>query len=406
MGDFVNQMVPIPMETVPPRPQRVSSSTGLRGLGTQGSAFESARRALQRQQCLFLCEPLCLPNGNQMCSSSQSRGRAAARLATHFAGRGMEKGGSFLPARAPSSAPCPEPLSPSSEPLQWAVAALHLSPAGRTHGPAPGRCRPPQGSRARGAENRGPGDVGAKPCSTPASPSQAPVPNTRGRGPRDTIGCHCDTRDPALRVPGAGLRGCVEGSAPAGKAFKRARGELGTNSLFRSGYQHQPNAPRDRFKISSQSTAPGRGERHPTPRSIHLPPVRQRNSGPDVRCRAVSPQTKRAPTASCPKPTPGRRERRGRFRSLCVGRTCVAVIAGPGQGAGNRSLPVQHMLGLEAGSYTGTLPASAPSAQSAAGGKNCPLGSSGQLPPAFLISLGWGQICHVPVSTLSPGVEI
>lgn len=264
----------------------------------------------------------------------------------------------------------------------------------------------PPGQPGSGGRGQGPRRRGGEAFLDTSLTSQAPVPNTRGRGPRDPVGCHCDTRDPALRVPGAGLRGCVEGSAPAGKAFKLARGELGRNSLFRSGYKHQPNAPRDRFKISSQSTAPGRGERHPTPSSIHSPPVRQRNSGPDVRCRAVSPQTKSAPTASCPEPTPGRRERRGRFRSRCVGRTCVAVIAGPGQGAGNRSLPVQHMLRLEAGSYTGTLPASAPSAQSAAGGKNFPLGSSGQLPPAFLISLGWGQICHVPVATLSSGVGI
>lgn len=63
MGDFVNQMVPIPMETVPPRPQRVSSSTGLRGLGTQGSAFESAHRALQRQQCPFFMRAAVPPQG-------------------------------------------------------------------------------------------------------------------------------------------------------------------------------------------------------------------------------------------------------------------------------------------------------------------------------------------------------
>lgn len=72
MGDFVNQMVPIPMETVPPRPQSVSSSTGLRGLGTRESAFESALRALQRHTMSFLYELLCLPKGNEICSARQS----------------------------------------------------------------------------------------------------------------------------------------------------------------------------------------------------------------------------------------------------------------------------------------------------------------------------------------------
>lgn len=345
MGDFVNQMVPIPMETVPPRPQRVSSSTGLRGLGTQGSAFESARRALQRQQCLFYASRCASPTGIKCARPARAAEGLQRDLPPISPGGGWKRGGSFLPARAPSSAPCPEPLSPSSEPLRRAVAALHLSPAGRAHGPAPGRCRPPPGQPGSGGRGQGPRRRGGEAFLDTSLTSQALVPNTRGRGPRDPIGCHCDTRGPALRVPGAGLRGFAEGSAPAGKAFKRARGELGRNSLFHPGYQHQPKTPRDRFKISSQSPTPGRGERHPTPPSIHLPSIRQRNSGPDARCRAVSPQTKRAPTASCPEPTPGRRERRGRFCSRCVGRTCVAVIAGPGQGAGNRSLPVQHMLG-------------------------------------------------------------
>lgn len=73
MGDFVNQMVPIPMETVPPRPQSVSSSTGLRGLGTQGSAFESAHRALQRQQCLFYTSCCASPRGIKYVRPARAR---------------------------------------------------------------------------------------------------------------------------------------------------------------------------------------------------------------------------------------------------------------------------------------------------------------------------------------------
>lgn len=114
MGDFVNQMVPIPMETVPPRPQRVSSSTGLRGLGTQGPAFESAHRALQRQQCPFLYELLCLPKGNPECSASPSRPRATALSCHPFRRAGAAEvcvcGGTFLPGPAPNSSPCPRSL--------------------------------------------------------------------------------------------------------------------------------------------------------------------------------------------------------------------------------------------------------------------------------------------------------
>lgn len=119
MGDFVNQMVPIPMETVPPRPQRFSSSTGLRGLGTQGSAFESAHRALQRQQCLFYTSCCASPRGIKCGRPARAAEGPRLCLATHFAGqeprrRGGGGGvGHFCLVRRPTRLLAPNCFSPS-----------------------------------------------------------------------------------------------------------------------------------------------------------------------------------------------------------------------------------------------------------------------------------------------------
>jgi len=93
MGDFVNQMVPIPMETVPPRPQRVSPSAGLRGLGTQGSACESARGALQRQRRLFCClvDTSCCASPGGIQRAGPAPGLQLC-LATPFAGQEPRRG--------------------------------------------------------------------------------------------------------------------------------------------------------------------------------------------------------------------------------------------------------------------------------------------------------------------------
>lgn len=169
MGDFVNQMVPIPMETVPPRPQRVSSSTGLRGLGTQGSAFESARRALQRQQCLFYASRCASPTGIKCARPARAAEGLQRDLPPISPGGGWKRGGHFCPLGRPALLLAPSLYPPPPSPFGGRWRPCTFPPQAELTAPHQAGADPPQGSRARGAEGRGPGDVGAKPSSTPVS---------------------------------------------------------------------------------------------------------------------------------------------------------------------------------------------------------------------------------------------
>lgn len=128
------------METVPPTPQRVSSSTGLRGLGTQGAPFERARRALQSQQCLFYESRCASPKETQR-SWPGSAARGCWRIRHPL--RGAQKA-ARRPPRALVPHAFPSPLSPSG------VRGSRRAELCPGSSPEPGRPLAPGGEEERG----------------------------------------------------------------------------------------------------------------------------------------------------------------------------------------------------------------------------------------------------------------
>lgn len=182
------------------------------------------------------------------------------------------------------------------------------------------------------------------PC--PALPPSLPAP--RGRPcPQPALPAACPAAGPA---------------APREARVKGLKSRAGTEPSFSPGQHHKPKLSTERFKLPFQSPAPGKAKRYPAPPrrlAATLPPRLGELIGtsPPVSCARrcntppvlLAPPNGRCARHTVPRAHAGRergRERSGGFRSDRVGRTCVPVTAGRGQGAGTAPCLGSTCLGV------------------------------------------------------------